>query len=502
MLVIDAYINLIMDFYHLTEKPQTVKEVTHIPAPDSFKGKTSCMRHDKLLNRVTEIACTINREGVIQFINQACCSVWGYTPEEIIGTLFSARVIQEDAAACCAALSNLTGETAEGSFTNHVRSKNGDLIEMDWSVMWDAADGLFYATGRDITARSKAEEMLRTLSLVAKETINAVMITDLDRRIIYTNDSFTRITGYTLEEVRGRIAKDVLRGPDSDKSVDDFISGAVENKRFFQVQILNYKKNGEKYWAEFSAQPMFDNEGKHVGFFSIETDISERKFFEQKLDQEKKERQRQITKAIISTQENERAAIGRELHDNVNQVLTTVKLYNEMCLAEEKVNRNILMKSVQQINYCIELIRDLSKELRSPRIEEMGLTDSIRELADRVRDTQRMAVKYFTYGITDETVSQDLQTAIYRIAQEQLTNVLKYSEASLVEVGLVGSSGSIALHIQDNGKGFNPVERSKGVGIINMITRAEALGGIIDIETSPGKGCALMAEFPLVSPHE
>ena len=204
----------------------------------------------------------------------------------------------------------------------------------------------------------------------------------------------------------------------------------------------------------------------------------------------------------MDTQEQERSEIGKELHDNVNQVLTTVKLYNEMCLAEEKVNRNILMKSVQQINYCIELIRDLSKELRSPRIEEMGLTDSIRELADRVRDTQRMAVKYFTYGITDETVSQDLQTAIYRIAQEQLTNVLKYSEASLVEVGLVGSSGSIALHIQDNGKGFNPVERSKGVGIINMITRAEALGGIIDIETSPGKGCALMAEFPLVSPHE
>src|SRR3982751_5238667 len=167
------------------------------------------MRHDKLLNRIKEIACTITDKGEFLFINQACFALWGFTPEEVTGTHFSSYIINEDRADFCNAFQQILQNKKEGNLKNRLRTKKGDIIEMDWTVLWDEADGVFYASGRDITARSKAEDMIRTLSLVASETINAVMITDLDRRIIYTNDSFTRITGYTFDEVKGRSAKEI-----------------------------------------------------------------------------------------------------------------------------------------------------------------------------------------------------------------------------------------------------------------------------------------------------
>ncbi|MFL5810750.1 MAG: sensor histidine kinase, partial [Flavisolibacter sp.] len=106
---------------------------------------------------------------------------------------------------------------------------------------------------------------------------------------------------------------------------------------------------------------------------------------------------------------------------------------------------------------------------------------------------------FFTYHVRDEKISQDLQTTIFRIAQEQLTNVLKYANASSVDVILVGTAESIALKIQDNGSGFDPDQKRKGVGITNMISRAENLDGKIEHVSSPGEGCTLMAEFPLSS---
>jgi PAS domain S-box-containing protein len=469
----------------------------------SFTGENSVPSRpskgmlEKLLNSISEIAALINKSGEFLYINDASLSLWGFRPEELTGKQCFDLILEEDKEASIAAFEKMCDEGKGFHFTNRFLAKDKSVVEMSWFGYWDEMQQILFVQGRDITSKNKNDELIRRLSLVAKETNNAILITDLDRKIIYTNDAFTRITGYSFDDVKGKMAKEVLRGPQSnplsDKKIDDY----VQNNSTFNMEVLNYKKNGETYWAEFSAQPMFDNDGKQIGFFSIETDITERKQLEKKLEQEKKERQRQVTAAIIKTQENERVAIGRELHDNVNQVLTTVKLYNEMCLTEEQTNKRLLLKSVQQINFCIETIRGLSKALSSPRIEEIGLKDSIKELADAIAAAKRMRVNYFTYGVQDERISQDLQTTVYRIAQEQLTNVLKYSDASAVDVLLVGTSVSLALRIQDNGKGFDLKQARKGTGITNMITRAETLGGTLELVSKPGEGCSLMTEFPL-----
>lgn len=250
-------------------------------------------------------------------------------------------------------------------------------------------------------------------------------------------------------------------------------------------------------WLEISYSPVAaQNDLTH--YICIKArDITEKVLLEKKLEAERKDQRNALIKAALDAQEKQRSEIGKELHDNVNQVLTTVKLYNEICLSEGVLDRNMLIRSIQQINYCIETLRSISKDLAPPDIDEMGLKESIRELAESIDATRRISVKFYSYGIRNESVTQALHTTIYRIAQEQLTNILKYANASAVDVVLVGTSSSIALRIHDDGQGFDLNAKRNGVGITNMISRTEAWGGELDIKTAPGAGCILTVEFPL-----
>ena len=189
--------------------------------------------------------------------------------------------------------------------------------------------------------------------------------------------------------------------------------------------------------------------------------------------------------------------IGRELHDNVNQVLTTVKLYTELSYQDEVPNKELLKRSVQQINYCIEEIRNLSRRLAVPKLGELGLEELIRDLVETINITKKTSIKFLSYGIKNRDFKQELITTIYRIVQEQLTNVIKYAHAHSVKVIIAGTQHDIAIQVQDDGMGFDLKEKSKGNGITNMISRAETLGGSLKFETSPGNGCTMTVEFPL-----
>jgi signal transduction histidine kinase len=273
----------------------------------------------------------------------------------------------------------------------------------------------------------------------------------------------------------------------------EFILKAFENDpSTFQME----HSNGT--WYEIAYYPMPDDRSivNHVCIKA--KDITKRISLEKKLLQERKARKNKIIKATIEAQEKERSLIGRELHDNVNQVLTTVKLYTELSYHDEVPNKELLKRAVQQINYCIEEIRSLSRRLAVPKLGELGLEELIRDLVDTINVTKKTSISFLSYGLKHRDFTHELQTTIYRIVQEQLTNVIKYAHATSVKVIIAGTNDDIAVQVQDNGIGFDLKEKSKGNGITNMISRAETVGGILKFETSPGNGCIMTAEFPLV----
>lgn len=272
----------------------------------------------------------------------------------------------------------------------------------------------------------------------------------------------------------------------------EFISKAFENEpSTLEIEIAG------PAWYEISYHPMPD-EGDTITHVCVKAkEITKRIVLEKKLKLERKERKNKIIKATIEAQEKERSLIGRELHDNVNQVLTTVKLYTELSYHDEKPNKELLKRSVQQINYCIEEIRSLSRRLAVPKLGELGLEELIKDLVDTINITKKTSISFVSYGMKNHEFRQELQTTIYRIIQEQITNVIKYACATSVKVIIAGTADDIAVQVQDNGIGFDLKEKINGNGITNMISRAETMGGSLKFETSPGNGCIMTAEFPL-----
>lgn len=272
----------------------------------------------------------------------------------------------------------------------------------------------------------------------------------------------------------------------------EFVSKAFEN----EPSVLELELSAP-VWYEVGYYPMPDENGIITHVCLKAKDITKAKLLERNLKQERRERKNRIIKATIEAQEKERSMIGRELHDNVNQVLTTVKLYTELSYHDEIPNKELLKRAVHQINYCIEEIRSLSRRLAVPKMEELDLDELIKDLVETINITKKTSIKFLSYGIKNREFKQELITTIYRIVQEQLTNVIKYARANSVKVIIAGTQSDIAIQVNDNGIGFDLKEKSKGNGITNMISRAETLKGNLRFETSPGNGCTMTVEFPL-----
>ncbi|MDB5196893.1 MAG: Signal transduction histidine kinase, partial [Flaviaesturariibacter sp.] len=208
------------------------------------------------------------------------------------------------------------------------------------------------------------------------------------------------------------------------------------------------------------------------------------------------QRQRVITEAVIKAQEAERSSIGLELHDNVNQILTTVKLHNEMVLDGIGDSQILLHKSSRYLQECINEIRSLSKRLSAPTLGKITLEESVRDLVESVNSTNKIKITLDVNGLRSPGISQEIHLALYRIMQEQLNNILKHAEATYVQVVLAQTSTTLTLSISDDGKGFDAQKKTAGIGIVNMRTRAENLNGRFQLAGTPGTGSQLTVEIP------
>ena len=225
-------------------------------------------------------------------------------------------------------------------------------------------------------------------------------------------------------------------------------------------------------------------------------DISDLKELEDKLANEKLQRQKVISETVIQVQERERTRIGHELHDNVNQVLSTALLFVDMLSPESKEQRQIKDKSLGYLKSAIEEIRKLSKELVVPQFKEQGLIDSIRSLIDDIQMAHAIRIT-FTHDLDTELVSSGKKITLFRILQEQMKNILKHSMAKKAEIVLRSGHSDLQLIIKDDGIGFDSRQTHRGIGLSNIYERVSFYNGRVDIQTAPGKGCTIEVNLSL-----
>ena len=343
----------------------------------------------------------------------------------------------------------------------------------------------------------KSELLLRT---IIDSSPDLIFILDKNQKYKMVNRSLSRLLGIKQEDF---IDKDDLElGLSSEMILGDITKG-IKGLWEDNLEVIGTGKtkyipevtlfiDGKTRIVTMTKVPLSDNNGiwGMLGFAHEITDRVE-------LLEEKINHQREMAEAIISVQEKERNEIGKELHDNVNQILTTAKLHLE-CMGNGVIDKETHRRtSIDLIVTAINEIRRLSKSLVPPTLKDAGLIQCIEELISDVNSLKTVHVSLDHSNINEELLEDSLKLTVFRIIQEQLTNILKYSQASSATIQLIQKKNDLQMNIIDDGKGFDTTQHRKGVGITNIINRVDIYQGQVLIESSPGNGCRLSIDFRL-----
>ncbi|TCJ14597.1 PAS domain S-box protein [Flaviaesturariibacter flavus] len=366
-----------------------------------------------------------------------------------------------------------------------IRDAHGEAVRMVGSM-------------QDITRLKQEATELKKLSLVAEKTVNAVVMTDSGQRITWVNQAFTDITGYSLEEALGKRPDKLLHGPRTSPKTKAYLRDQIRKGLPFQCDILKYSKSGKEFWVEVKGQPILNERGEVEQFFAIQTDITERIELQQLVVEEKIEAQREITKAMIQAQEKERSEIGKELHDNVNQILTTIKLYLENIRHFPGQRDLFIDKGLALTQKAMEESRSLAHRLVAPALGDGSFRLTIEELLGHYQLLNLFTVD-FAFTVCEEKLGTSFRLAIYRIIQECLTNVVKHAKATRVTVSILYEDQLVKLIISDNGLGFDASAKSGGIGFVNMRNRASLFKGEVQVNATPETGCTINVFFPTIN---
>ena len=204
----------------------------------------------------------------------------------------------------------------------------------------------------------------------------------------------------------------------------------------------------------------------------------------------------QIKRIMIKAQENERNELGRELHDNVNQILAAVRLQLEYSLENYENEKATVERCKKNIEEVIREIRNLSHRLVLPRFAETTLEAELKKTIDNI--SQQLCVYLNIETLDEKIVPDNIKETLYRIVQEQLGNIIKHANAKRVVIRLQNDNDAAYLLIEDDGCGFNFNQSRNGVGISNILTRVESYKGSAQFITAPGKGCRLVVIIPYI----
>lgn len=256
------------------------------------------------------------------------------------------------------------------------------------------------------------------------------------------------------------------------------------------------KANGSYLYVHDRGHIICDD-GQASRMIGATQDISERVLLAKELEEQKSANQKEITAAILAAQEKERREIGKDLHENLSQILAAAKIYIQLAQKNKQTRKILLEKSTGYITDVMQEIRRISKNLEPRGLELLPLPDSIQILLDDFYVTHQLNADFSAEGIDLKEIDQKLQISILRIIQEQLNNIAQHANASHIDIKLGSGKSRILLFISDNGKGCDLSQKSNGVGIRNIMSRAEIYHGNVTIVSKPGKGYSLQIVFPL-----
>ncbi len=230
---------------------------------------------------------------------------------------------------------------------------------------------------------------------------------------------------------------------------------------------------------------------------SLSASVIQRQLFEKERKTETKLKAIQIANAISKAKQLERSDLGKELHDNVNQLLAASRIYMDLAMRNTKDRNDNISRSSEYTLTAIEEIRKLTKGLVNDAIKNVGLCVAVGKMTHDLMEVYPIKIICKMDDALHARMSEKFELDIFRIVQEQLNNIIKHAKASRVTIDLSQNEDDIVLSVTDNGIGFDVNKNADGIGIINIKSRAAFYEGNADFISKPGKGCVLTATFPI-----
>ena len=375
----------------------------------------------------------------------------------------------------------------------------------------------FYLTEQD----QHAEE-LQMLQTAVETAANGIAITDVRGTLQWVNQAFSRLTGYSREEVVGqnhRVLKSGCHPPEFYRTMWE----TIQRGEPWHGQMINRRKDGTFYHEEMTITPVRAKNGGITSFVAIKQDISERILNEEKIRRlnhdlesqviertaelmstvnalrfEIAERQR-LEVEVLKISDREQSRIGRDLHDGVCQNLAGIAIFAEVAARELDREQHRLVPNIREIS---ELARQSADDLRRLaaglyplKIEQHGLVTALQELAS---ETSARSPAACTFSMRQSLILTDQNAAVqlYRIAQEAVSNAVRHANPAHLAIELSESGGIASLVIRDDGCGLSPCPEKSGMGLHTMQYRAKMLGGSLDVRPADGGGTLVTCSFP------
>jgi len=307
---------------------------------------------------------------------------------------------------------------------------------------------------------------------------DAIHIVDKYGNLLEWNEAFKKHLGYSEEEL---IHLNIV---DWDKNWTrpdkiELMHGIPEEGISFEA--IHTTKDGIEKNVDIKLNKFYeDNE---LFFYSTARDITLQKKI-----------QKDIKRAVIQGEENEKRSISVELHEKIDQTLTGAKIF--LSLYMKNGDRKILDETLVLLEESINNIRDLSYVVALPNLKDTGLESSVLLFTKQINEHHPIAYK-LTVNFDESRYSLDFKTNIYRIIQEAYRNTITHSRANNVEIVIMETAFKLKIAVIDDGIGFNPADKMNSIGITKINTRVEVYNGTCIIDSMPGKGCSIKIEFPL-----
>ncbi|RYY71991.1 MAG: PAS domain S-box protein [Chitinophagaceae bacterium] len=347
---------------------------------------------------------------------------------------------------------------------------------------------------------AQLKEIIERFDLLAKATNDIVWDWELTkRRALWMGNGLESSLGYNqrTKKVDADFWEKGLHPEDKErvtKKLNLIFQEALHNKWEDEYR---FKTQSGEYKIFYDRGYIIYEDGKPVRMIGTMEDITTRVLLERKLEQESLLKQKHIAEAAVTAQEKERTEIGKELHDNVNQLLSASKLYIDAAANDIANNAQLLGQASGFIKNAIEEIRALSKVLHAPLITELGLCESINNLSNDIMMVNELQINIDHSDFTEEGLNENFKLTIYRIIQEQLTNILKHARATKSNILLSTNENDIYLEVNDNGIGFDISKKRQGIGLSNIQSRVSMYEGTVEVFSGPEKGSKLSVKFPL-----